>query len=132
MTYTISKDFEFSASHRLHLLPPEHKCSRQHGHNYVVRVEVSAERLDGNNMVIDFGDLGFVGRFLDEELDHRDLNEVYTVPQEDELDENPTAEFLAESIWNITWEELRGSTDLEFSLAVGVSETPKTWAWYRE
>jgi len=41
VTFTISKDFEFSAAHHLEGLDPEHPCSRVHGHNYVVRLELT-------------------------------------------------------------------------------------------
>ena len=36
--YTIAKTFYFSASHVIGGLPPEHPCSRLHGHNYEVEV----------------------------------------------------------------------------------------------
>lgn len=43
---TISKDFELSASHQLWRLPGTHKCSANHGHNYVVTLTLTADRLD--------------------------------------------------------------------------------------
>ncbi|WP_312879641.1 6-pyruvoyl trahydropterin synthase family protein [Actinomadura luteofluorescens] len=36
--FTIGKRFDFEAGHQLPGLPPEHKCSRQHGHSYEVEV----------------------------------------------------------------------------------------------
>jgi 6-pyruvoyltetrahydropterin/6-carboxytetrahydropterin synthase len=56
--FTIAKRFTFSASHRLENLPEGHPCSRCHGHNYAVWLELKAERLDGRGMVVDFGELG--------------------------------------------------------------------------
>jgi 6-pyruvoyl-tetrahydropterin synthase len=47
MTYTISKEFAFSAAHHLNGLPPSHPCSRVHGHNYVVRVVLRRETRSG-------------------------------------------------------------------------------------
>jgi len=39
-------EFSFEASHRLSLLPETHKCSRLHGHHYVVEVVLESEELD--------------------------------------------------------------------------------------
>jgi 6-pyruvoyltetrahydropterin/6-carboxytetrahydropterin synthase len=43
MTFRITKEFHFSASHQLVSLPPDHQCARLHGHNYVVEVELTAD-----------------------------------------------------------------------------------------
>jgi 6-pyruvoyltetrahydropterin/6-carboxytetrahydropterin synthase len=120
MRYAISKDFEFAAAHHLEGLPPEHKCARVHGHNYQVRVEISGP-LDDIGFVLDYGDLSFIGDMLQKRFDHRDLNQVL-------FDVNPTAEHLAGYILAFARGEIGGS----FSLAVGVSETPKVWAWCSE
>ncbi|MGH3882864.1 MAG: 6-pyruvoyl trahydropterin synthase family protein, partial [Pseudonocardiaceae bacterium] len=53
--FIISKDFEFSASHELRLLPETHKCRGNHGHNYVVTLTLAADRLDEFRFVTDFG-----------------------------------------------------------------------------
>lgn len=34
--FRITKEYHFSASHRLAHLPDDHQCARLHGHNYVV------------------------------------------------------------------------------------------------
>lgn len=116
--YTISKQFHFSASHRLERLPPEHPCARLHGHNYVVEVVLQSETLDECGFVVDYTDLGVLGRYIDEHLDHRHLNDVLDVPT--------TAEHLARHLFDFCrqhWPE---------TVAVRVSETPKTWATYAE
>lgn len=119
MTYTISKDFAFSASHVLDHLPDDHPCARLHGHNYVVRVEITADRLDDRGFVLDYARLDPFGRFIADRLDHRHLNDVLTVP--------PTAEHLAYFLAGIPgW-----TAPVSGRVAVGVSETPKTWAWWR-
>lgn len=41
--YVISKEFHFSASHRLASLPPGHQCARMHGHNYQVVLELRCD-----------------------------------------------------------------------------------------
>lgn len=43
----IFKDFHFEAAHRLPNVPDAHKCSRLHGHNYKVRIEVTGELMPG-------------------------------------------------------------------------------------
>ncbi|GAQ57976.1 6-pyruvoyl trahydropterin synthase family protein [Streptomyces acidiscabies] len=119
MGFRISKEFHFSASHRLDGLPEGHQCGRMHGHNYLVRVELFAgpDDLDTVGFVRDYGELGKVKRWLDDELDHRHLNDV--------MDRNPTAEHLAQWIFE------RWSGHFPELTAVQVSETPRTWAEYR-
>ena len=116
--YTIAKQFQFSASHQLTTLEPEHPCARLHGHNYEVEVELSAAELDVHGFVRDYRELQTFKKYLDEEIDHRHLNEVFS-------SETVTAEFLARTFFfwcRAHWPEVS---------AVRVSETPKTWAEYR-
>ncbi|MET7968731.1 6-carboxytetrahydropterin synthase QueD [Micromonospora sp. NPDC005305] len=119
MTLRISKEFSFSASHQLDELPEGHQCGRLHGHNYRVEVELSAQReaLTKPGFVRDYGELSRLKTWLDDNLDHRHLNDL--------MSGNPTAENLA--MW--IFEEWVGEYP-ELS-AVRVSETPKTWAEYR-
>ena len=127
MYHTISKDFEFSAAHQLRGLPDNHPCARMHGHNYTVRIELSADELDSTGFVLDYGKLGMIRTIINNSLDHRILNEV--VPG------NPTAENLSVYLAEITFNWLVADREDEgdsrdFTLRVGVSETPKTWAWH--
>lgn len=118
--YTISKDFAFSASHQLLGLREGHPCSRLHGHNFAVRVELASDTLDGHGFVLDYGRLGVFGDWINENLDHRHLNDVLAV--------SPTAEHLARKLGSLTlWGPLLRTG---ITLRVGVSETPKTWAWW--
>lgn len=121
--YTITKDFTFSASHRLQGLPPEHKCSRRHGHNYTIRIELSTSDLTSIGFVRDYSELAVVDDWLAVNWDHRDLNEMI-----DNVE--PTAENLARLIWMKTREIL--TIRPEEHLAVAVSETPRTWARFSE
>lgn len=93
MNMELSKEFTFEAAHRLPNLPPEHKCSRLHGHSYKVKVEVSGPVQEELGWVIDFGDIKSAWKGLDESLDHRYLNEIPGL-------ENPTSEVLAMWIWD--------------------------------
>lgn len=131
----ISKDFAFTAGHALDGLPEGHPCARVHGHNYRVRVEVSGP-LSPPGWVIDYGDLRWFGRWLDDTLDHQWLGagEVSRrgVVQEPVLEVNPTAENLAAHLRGyLTASASITAMQPGLAVAVGVSETPKTWAWCR-
>lgn len=60
--------FAWSASH---LLPGHFKCSRMHGHNYVMDVKIESDKLDKNGMIVDFVEIKQKLRMLIEEFDHR-------------------------------------------------------------
>lgn len=113
--YTISKEFHFSSSHQLTHLPVEHPCSRVHGHNYIVIVELSSEKLNEDQFVVDYRELNPIKVWIDTVLDHMHLNDV--------LDFQPTAENIAKWIFNL-WKH-----DYPLS-AITVQETPKTMARY--
>lgn len=115
--FRISKEFHFSASHRLDHLAPDHQCARLHGHNYVVVVELASADLTAQGFVRDYHDLAPFKAYLDDHLDHRHLNDVLDVPS--------TAEHLARHLFD--WCRSRWPE----TSAVRVSETPKTWAEYR-
>ncbi len=115
--YRIAKRFEFSAAHWLNGLPEGHPCSRLHGHNYTVEVELQAETLDASGFVLDYGQLAPFKAYLDSTLDHRCLNEV--------LGFQPSVENLARYLFEWAkahWPQV---------CAVRVSETPKSWGEYR-
>lgn len=118
-TFTISKTFTFEAGHRLGSLPPDHKCSHQHGHSYQVEVILTAPALTGPGFVTDFGDLAPFKEFLDTELDHHNLHEVVSF--------EPTSECLARFLagWFIHHLEPELPTRL---VAVRVRETARSWA----
>jgi 6-pyruvoyltetrahydropterin/6-carboxytetrahydropterin synthase len=128
---TIRKTVRFSAAHRLSGLPDEHPCSRVHGHNWEVDVQVTGPPGPAG-MVIDFGVLALavVG-----ELDHQwlgdgplwDSRPGYPALSKIEpvLDFNPTAENLA------CWLHTRISKLGEgWIVRVAVKETPTSEAVY--
>ena len=119
MTYRISKEFAFSASHQLRGLHEGHPCARLHGHNYVVRVELASDRLDSTGFVLDYSALKPFGAWLDAHLDHRHLNEAFP-------GSNPTAETLARTLAGVLADVVALPDGAQ--VAVSVSETPKTWA----
>lgn len=116
--FTIGKRFTFDAAHSLPHLPAEHKCSRLHGHTYTVEVELAAPHVTADGFVRDYGDLRVVKDWLDQHLDHRDLNAVV-------LDMPTTAECLARYLYRVVKNLVPETT------AVTVCETPSTWATYR-
>jgi 6-pyruvoyltetrahydropterin/6-carboxytetrahydropterin synthase len=114
--YKITKEFHFSASHVVMKLPAEHPCSRLHGHNYVIKVELGGEELNEVGMIQDYRELSDIKEWIDENLDHRHLNQQLPI--------NPTAENMAKylyDLWVIKYPLLT---------AVEVQETPKTNARY--
>jgi len=114
--FTISKEFTFDASHILIGMPDGHKCGRLHGHTYTVIVELAMPELDENGFVQDYNDLAPIKQFIDDQLDHRHLNDV--------LQMNPTAELIA--MW--LYEEFK--PDFPKLKSVSVKETAKTIARY--
>lgn len=116
MTYTISKRFDFCASHILEGLLPEHQCGRLHGHNYSVTMHLRSQALDSTGFVRDYGELDHVKITIDTILEHRHLNEVF--------DFNPTAENIARWFY---WKFEHQYPEL---YAVTVKETDKTEARY--
>ncbi|MEV4333489.1 6-carboxytetrahydropterin synthase [Streptomyces sp. NPDC049597] len=118
-TFTIGKRFDFEAGHQLPSLPPEHKCSRQHGHSYEVEVVLTAATLEAPGFVTDFGDLKPFKAFLDDELDHHNLHEILPV--------EPTSELLAQYL--AAWFIRHIEPDIPGRLAaVQVRETGSSWA----
>ncbi|MFF9157620.1 6-pyruvoyl tetrahydropterin synthase family protein [Streptomyces sp. NPDC014846] len=118
-SWSIGKSFAFEAGHRLPGLPPQHKCSRQHGHSYEVEVVLTAPSLEGPGFVTDFGALAPFKRFLDSELDHCNLHEV--------LPFEPTSERLAQFLAGWFIQNLQ-STIPGYLVAVLVRETGSSWA----
>lgn len=123
-TATISKHFDFSASHRLDGLPETHPCSRWHGHNYDITITLTG-KTDDVGFVLDYRALDFVKDYIKRVLDHRTLNKQLP-------NINPTAENIGLHFLDMVIEHLREHHDDVVQrltdVTVGVSETPKTWA----
>ncbi len=116
--YIISKEFHFSASHVLHGLADDHPCSRLHGHNYLVEVELRSEALNQVGFVRDYRELDALKAYIDDVFDHRHLNDVLG-------EDGTTAEQIAKHFYD--WAKARWD---EVS-AVSVRETPRSKATYR-
>lgn len=120
--FTVFKDFDFAAGHAIR--GHTGGCQNLHGHNYRVRVHVTARELDPLGMVIDFADLKAIVSAVAGRFDHRVINEV---PPFDEV--NTTAELLARHVFH----EVAGRLDERVAVArVEVWETPSSCAIYEE
>ena len=133
-----------------HILTKHDKCTRLHGHNYQVEVEIEGE-LDENNMIIDFSIFkSRIGELL-KKYDHKiilpkknkdlkietDEKQVkltssngnfYRFPSEDVLllpIEATTVELLSKHIHDLIKEEYQ-----QFSITVTIAETPTSVVSY--
>ena len=110
--YTISKQFDFSASHNLYNLPEHHPCTKIHGHNYILTVYLSSEVLNNSGFVVDYHSLKPIKKWIDKNLDHENLNDVF--------DFSPTVELMCKFIYD------KFKVDFPSLRAIEMSETPKT------
>jgi 6-pyruvoyltetrahydropterin/6-carboxytetrahydropterin synthase len=110
--FTIKKEFHFSAAHQLHGLPEEHPCSRLHGHNYVLTLFLKSPTTDSVGFVQDYRELDSIKKYIDDTLDHRNLNDLFEI--------NTTVENMCKVLFDI----FKQTTPLLF--AIEMSETPKT------
>ena len=53
----IYKTFTIEAAHKLPNLPQNHKCSRLHGHSFVIEVHVNGDSDNNNGWVMDWNPL---------------------------------------------------------------------------
>jgi 6-pyruvoyltetrahydropterin/6-carboxytetrahydropterin synthase len=106
-TMTLTRSYEFAASHRLHspdLTDEENlklfgKCNNVHGHghNYVLEVTVTGDPDPTTGMLVDLKALDeVIEREIVDRYDHRNLN--LDVPEF--ADKNPTSEIVAQQIFS--------------------------------
>lgn len=116
MKTTISKDFKFSAAHRLPMVSDGHKCRRLHGHDYSVTIEVTGTVNRAMGWIVDFAEIDSAWRVcVFSVVDHRYLNEI------DGL-ENPTAETIAMWIWSKMSLAMNGTGASVTKVTVGEGE----------
>ncbi|WP_225639193.1 6-carboxytetrahydropterin synthase QueD [Candidatus Profftia sp. (ex Adelges kitamiensis)] len=118
MTAILFKDFKFEAAHRLPYVLENHKCSRLHGHSFLVRIEITGEIDIYTGWVMDFSELKSKFKPIKDRLDHYYLNDIPGL-------ENPTSEILAKWIWK----ELKPK--LSLLSAISVKETCTAGCIYR-
>jgi len=136
-----------------HFIPMHEKCSRLHGHSYIVRLMLEGD-LDDNGMVMDFVVLKKKLRSMVAEMDHKVLlpatskivkisekdgsvevtscSKRYVFPSEDVLLLNiPTT--TAEEMARMMTEQIIGDIDFPKtikSVSVGLDEERGQTAWY--
>ena len=111
--YTIKKEFHFSSAHQLTGLPDTHPCSRLHGHNYILTVFLKSDKLNEVGFVQDYRELDTIKKFVDETLDHRNLNDIFPL-------HNTTVENMCKLLFDMF------KKDVPLLFALEMSETPKT------
>ena len=121
-SYCLKIVTDFASAHTLRDYPGA--CSRMHGHNWKVEVEVIATELDEIGMAIDFKAIKKATKQVTDELDHRYLNEI--VPF-DKI--NPTAENLSKFIYDSVKKKLPDSVMMS---RVTVWESARYGATYSE
>ena len=115
--YTISKEFYFSASHQLEGLIKDHPCGRIHGHNYTLKVFLKGD-INKEGFVLDYSDLKPISDWVDQTLDHKDLNEVFNF--------QTSVENMSKYVYDLF------KTQFPLLFAVEMSETQKTNCRYEE
>ena len=120
MGYKISVESYFSGAHRLREY--KGKCESLHGHNWKVKVILSAKKLDKIGMVIDFTKAKSILMDILSALDHKDINEIPYFKKH-----NPTSEIIAEFIYKKYSQKLKKLARIE---SVSVWETPTSCATY--
>ncbi len=86
--YQLKVVTDFASAHTLRDYPGA--CSRMHGHNWKVELEVVTTQLDKVGMGIDFKIMKQAANEVGDELDHRYLNDLEAFKKI-----NPTAENIA-------------------------------------
>lgn len=120
--YRVTTEIDFSYGHRL--LDYDGKCAHPHGHNGRVQIELESDALDGADMAVDFTVVKHgVQKWVNEHIDHKmilrqddplltplhDLGEPVYV-----MERNPTAESLAELIYDVAAEQGLPVTSVRF------------------
>jgi 6-pyruvoyltetrahydropterin/6-carboxytetrahydropterin synthase len=88
----IFKEFTIEAAHWLPHVPVGHKCRRLHGHSFRIIVHLRGPVDPQLGWVVDFAEIKAAFQSIEDEIDHRCLNEVKGL-------ENPTSENLVRWLW---------------------------------
>jgi 6-pyruvoyltetrahydropterin/6-carboxytetrahydropterin synthase len=91
--YILSIETSISSAHLLR--DYDGPCSRNHGHNWKIRVEVGTNDLDEQGIAIDFLDLKKITWQVVGPFDHNNFNDI---PPFDKL--NPTAENIVKYFYD--------------------------------
>ncbi len=107
----ICKEFKFDAAHNL--VNYHGKCERLHGHTYRLSVTLKGSP-DSEGMICDFAEIkSVVKELVLSKLDHAYINDVLS---------QPTAEYIAQWIFRVLDEPLRGDKCELFEIRVWETE----------
>ncbi len=112
-----SQEYTFDSAHKLDHLPEGHKCRNLHGHTYKTIFFFRNEEFD-ENFVLDLLDLKPIKEYIDTQLDHQYLNDVFDFPT--------TIENIAKFLYD------KFKPEYKFLYKVSVAETPKSEGEYTE
>jgi len=121
--YTLKVLTDFASAHTLRDYPGA--CSRMHGHNWKVELEVEAFKLNDIGIAIDFKQMKKIANEVCDRLDHHYLNEI-----EPFTEINPTAENIAAYLYDEISKQLNNET-VKVS-AVTLWETDRACVRYSE
>jgi 6-pyruvoyltetrahydropterin/6-carboxytetrahydropterin synthase len=121
--YQLKVVTDFASAHTLRDYPGA--CSRMHGHNWKVELEVVTTQLDSIGMGVDFKVMKHAANEVAEELDHRYLNDL-----EPFKNINPTAENIAAYLYQEI--SARINSDSVKVTAVTLWETERACVRYSE
>lgn len=122
-SYLLKVVTEFASAHTLRDYPGA--CSRMHGHNWKLELEVVATTLDDVGMGIDFKQMKTAANEVGDRLDHRYLNDL-----EPFTEINPTAENIAAHMYREIAAKL--NSDTIRVAAVTLWETDRACVRYSE
>ncbi len=121
--YDVVVEQEISAAHQLKGY--QGKCENLHGHNWKVRLEVTASELNEIGLAVDFVELKAMLKEVLEAYDHSMLNDL---PEFSGI--NPTSENLARLLYGQCREKIK---DRKLQMkAVTVWESPRSFTRYYE
>lgn len=121
--YYVTHSFDFAAAHFLR--DYNGNCANLHGHNYTVDVTLKGEKLQENEILVDFSLIKQVAKgTVISNFDHKVLNEV--------MEDNPTAENIARIIYDTIKVQFMLSENGIIVDNVRVWETSNNSATYRE
>ncbi|TNF34552.1 MAG: 6-carboxytetrahydropterin synthase QueD [Gammaproteobacteria bacterium] len=122
-TYTLKVLTDFASAHTLRNYPGA--CSRMHGHNWKVELEVIATRLNDIGIAIDFKQMKKSANEVCDRLDHQYLNDIEPFNKI-----NPTAENIAAYLYSEIGKQIN-SDSVKVS-AVTLWETDRACVRYTE
>jgi 6-pyruvoyltetrahydropterin/6-carboxytetrahydropterin synthase len=143
-------DLNFSAAHFLMRHP---KCERVHGHNYRVTIEIESDKLNSQQMIVDFLDVRDIVREICQKMDHHiliptkaediEIKEMgeemeviankrrYVFPKDDAL-LLPIEATTVEKISEYIYKQLKQSPLKELKMKVSVEEAEGSIATFTE